>query len=147
MSARRSSSSPTTSTRRSRPPRARAAGASSPPSPSSPARRSPTRRTRPTFLASKLTRESEPAGLRELYAALLRVRAELPHGDADPIAFDEHAGWLRAGRGPYTILANFSQRDVHVPLDGPAETVLTTHHATLEPGFVVLPALSGALLK
>ena len=27
------------------------------------------------------------------------------------------------------------------------ETVLTTHHATLEPGFVVLPALSGALLK
>ena len=49
--------------------------------------------------------------------------------------------------GEYTLLANFSQRDVHVPLEGTMETVLTTHHATLEPGFVVLPALSGALLK
>ena len=27
------------------------------------------------------------------------------------------------------------------------ETVLATHHATLDPGFVVLPAQSGALLK
>jgi maltooligosyltrehalose trehalohydrolase len=100
-----------------------------------------------TFRASKLTREGEPPGLRDLYAALLRARAELPHGEADPIDFDEHAGWLRAGRGPYTLLANFSQRDVHVPVEGTVETVLTTHHATLEPGFVVLPALSGALLK
>jgi maltooligosyltrehalose trehalohydrolase len=100
-----------------------------------------------TFRASKLTGEGEPAGLRDLYAALLRTRAALPHGEADPIAFDEHAGWLRAGRGPYTLLANFSQRDVHVPLEGTVETVLATHHATLEPGFVVLPALSGALLK
>jgi maltooligosyltrehalose trehalohydrolase len=100
-----------------------------------------------TFRASKLTRAGEPAGLRDLYAALLRARAALPHGEADPIAFDEHAGWLRGGRGPYTLLANFSQRDVHVPVDGTLETVLTTHHATLEPGFVVLPALSGALLR
>jgi maltooligosyltrehalose trehalohydrolase len=100
-----------------------------------------------TFRASKLTGKGEPAGLRDLYAALLRTRAALPHGEADPIAFDEHAGWLRAGRGPYTLLANFSQRDVHVPLEGTVETVLATHHATLEPGFVVLPALSGALLK
>ena len=37
--------------------------------------------------------------------------------------------------------------DVDVPLEGAVETVLTTHHVTLEPGFVVLPALSGALLK
>ena len=36
-----------------------------------------------TFRASKLTREGEPEGLRELYAALLRARAELPHGDVD----------------------------------------------------------------
>jgi maltooligosyltrehalose trehalohydrolase len=100
-----------------------------------------------TFRASKLTRAGEPAGLRDLYAALLRARAALPHGEADPIAFDEHAGWLSAGRGPYTLLANFSQRDVHVPVEGTVETVLTTHHATLEPGFVVLPALSGALLR
>ena len=100
-----------------------------------------------TFLASKLTREGEPAGLRELYAALLRARAELPPGDATEIAFDEHAGWLRLRRGPFTLLANFSQRDVHVPVEDTLETVLATHHATLEPGFVVLPGLSGALLK
>jgi len=100
-----------------------------------------------TFLASKLTREGEPAGLRELYAALLRARAELPPGDATDIAFDEHAGWLRLRRGPYTLLANFSQQDVHVPVEDTLETVLATHHATLEPGFVVLPGLSGALLK
>ena len=100
-----------------------------------------------TFRASKLTREGEPESLRELYAALLRARAELPYGDFEAIDLDEHAGWLRARRGRYTLLANFSQRDVHVPLEGTAETVLTTHHATLEPGFVVLPALSGALLK
>jgi maltooligosyltrehalose trehalohydrolase len=100
-----------------------------------------------TFLASKLTREGEPAGLRELYAALLRTRAELPPGDATDIAFDEHAGWLRLRRGPYTLLANFSQRDAHVPVEDTLETVLATHHATLEPGFVVLPGLSGALLK
>ncbi|HET8953896.1 MAG TPA: malto-oligosyltrehalose trehalohydrolase [Solirubrobacteraceae bacterium] len=99
-----------------------------------------------TFRASKLTREGEPPGLRDLYAALLRARAALPGGEADSIDFDEHAGWLRVGRGPYTLLANFSQRDVHVPVEGTLETVLTTHHATLEPGFVVLPALSGALL-
>jgi maltooligosyltrehalose trehalohydrolase len=98
-----------------------------------------------TFEASKLTREGED--LRELYAALLRARAALPPGDADPIDFDEHAGWLRAGRGGFTLLANFSQRDVHVPVEGTVETVLATHHATLEPGFVVLPPLSGALVR
>ncbi len=100
-----------------------------------------------TFRASKLTRAGEPEGLRDLYAALLRARAELPYGDFDAIDFDEHAGWLRARRGPFVLLANFSQRDVHVPVEETLETVLATHHATLEPGFVVLPALSGALLK
>ena len=100
-----------------------------------------------TFEASKLTREGAPAGLRELYAALLRARSTLPPGEADPIAYDEHAGWLLAGCGAFTVLANFSRRDVHVPLERTVATVLATHHATLEPGFVVLPPLSGALLK
>ena len=100
-----------------------------------------------TFMASKLTREGEPDGIRELYAALLRARTALPPGEADPISFDEHAGWLRAGRGELTLLANFSQRDVHVPFERTVETVLATHHATLEPGFVVLSPLSGALLR
>jgi maltooligosyltrehalose trehalohydrolase len=100
-----------------------------------------------TFERSKLTREGEPAGIRDLYAALLRARAEIGPGDADLIEFDEHAGWLRVRRNRHVLLANFSRRDVHVPVDGSLETVVTTHHTTLEPGFVVLPPQSGALLK
>jgi maltooligosyltrehalose trehalohydrolase len=100
-----------------------------------------------TFAASKLTRQGSPHGIGELYAALLEVRRELPPGDVDAIDFDEHAGWLRVRRGPYVLVANFSRRDSHVPLDGTAEAVVATGHVTLEPGFVVLPTLSGALLR
>ena len=100
-----------------------------------------------TFERSKLTRTGEPEGLLELHAALLRARAAIGPGDAEAIDFDEHAGWLRVRRGGHVLLANFSQRDVHVPVEGSLETVVATHHATLEPGFVVLPPQSGALLK
>ncbi len=100
-----------------------------------------------TFAASKLTRSGEPEGLRDLYAALLAARRELPPGDADAVEFDEHSGWLRVHRGPYLLVANFSRRDVHVPVDETAEPVLATGHRTLEPGFVVLRPLSGALVR
>jgi maltooligosyltrehalose trehalohydrolase len=100
-----------------------------------------------TFDASKLTREGEPAGLRELHAALLRARRELPPGDADAIEHDEHAGWLRVRRGPFVLLASFSRRDSHVPLDGSAELVVAAGHVTLEPGYVLLSPLSGALVR
>jgi maltooligosyltrehalose trehalohydrolase len=60
-----------------------------------------------TFAASKLTREGEPPGLRELYAALLRLRAELAGDEADA-AHD--ARRLTVKRGPYRILANFSEQ-------------------------------------
>jgi maltooligosyltrehalose trehalohydrolase len=100
-----------------------------------------------TFEASKLTGEGEPAGLRDLYAALLRARRELPAGDADAIDFDEHAGWLRVRRGDRTLVANFSRVASHVPFAGPAEVVLATHDATLEPGYVVLPPRSGVLVR
>jgi maltooligosyltrehalose trehalohydrolase len=100
-----------------------------------------------TFERSKLTRSGEPDGLRDLYAALLRVRRELPRGDAGAIEFDEHAGWLRVSRGPFTLLTNFARTPVHVPVEGTVETVLTTHHTTLEPGFVILPPVSGALVR
>jgi maltooligosyltrehalose trehalohydrolase len=100
-----------------------------------------------TFAASTLTREGSPDGLRDLYARLLEARAHLPLGDADDIAFDEHAGWLRVRRGPYVLVANFSRGDVHVPVESTAELVVATTHATLEPGYVVLPPLSGALVR
>jgi maltooligosyltrehalose trehalohydrolase len=102
---------------------------------------------RATFEASKLTREGSPEGLRELYETLLRVRRDLPPGDADDIEFDEHAGWLRVQRGPYALVANFSRNDLHVPVDATVEPVVATAHFTLEPGFVVLGALSGALVR
>jgi maltooligosyltrehalose trehalohydrolase len=98
-----------------------------------------------TFAHSKLTRED--GGLRALYAQLLEARRQLPVGDADAIAFDEHEGWLRVHRGPYAMVANFSRRDTHVPVEGTAELVVPTRHATLEPGYVVLPPLSGALVR
>ena len=100
-----------------------------------------------TFERSKLTRAGEPPGLDALHRALLRARRELPPGDADDIDFDEHAGWLRVQRRPFTLLANFADGDVHVPVDHTLETVLATHRATLEPGYVILPPLSGALLR
>ena len=71
-----------------------------------------------TFEASKLTRTGEPDGLRDLYAAAARVRRELPPGDAEPIDFDEHAGWLRVRRGPFVLVANFSRRAVPRPAGG-----------------------------
>jgi maltooligosyltrehalose trehalohydrolase len=100
-----------------------------------------------TFERSKLTRAGEPAGLRDLHGALLAARRELPPGDADRIEFDEHAGWLRVDRGPFTLLAGFSRRPMHVPLDGSAEVVVATGRPTLEPGYVVLEPLSGALVR
>jgi maltooligosyltrehalose trehalohydrolase len=100
-----------------------------------------------TFAVSKLTRTGEPEGLRELYADLLRARRDLPPGDADAIDFDEHSGWLRVRRGPYALVAAFSREPVHVPLDGTAEPVVAAGHVTLEPGYVALGPLSGALVK
>jgi maltooligosyltrehalose trehalohydrolase len=100
-----------------------------------------------TFEASKLTRTGSPEGIRELYETLLRVRRDLPPGDADAVEFDEHSGWLRVQRGGYALVANFSRRDLHVPVDGTVEPVVATAHFTLEPGFVVLTALSGALVR
>jgi maltooligosyltrehalose trehalohydrolase len=100
-----------------------------------------------TFARSKLTREGEPAGLRELHARLLRLRRELPLGDAGEIAHDEHAGWLAVQRGEHTLLANFARKPVHVPRPEAEEVVLATAPPTQEPGFLVLPPLSGALVR
>jgi maltooligosyltrehalose trehalohydrolase len=101
-----------------------------------------------TFERSKLTRVSEPEGIRELYAELLAVRRELPPGDADSVDYDEHAGWLRVVRGDFTLVANFAGVRAHIPVEGTVDAVLTTHHhTTLEPGFVILPPRAGALLR
>jgi maltooligosyltrehalose trehalohydrolase len=100
-----------------------------------------------TFRRSKLTGEGDPPGLRDLHVRLIAARRAIGPGDADAVDHDEHQGWLRARRNGTTLLANLSREDVHVPVDGAVELVLATHHATLEPGYAVLPALSGALVR
>jgi maltooligosyltrehalose trehalohydrolase len=101
-----------------------------------------------TFERSKLTREGEPEGMLELHERLLRARREwLPPGDADEVTYDERQGWLAVRRGEYTLLANFGRTPVHVPRERTEEVLLATREPTLEPGFVVLPALAGALVR
>jgi maltooligosyltrehalose trehalohydrolase len=98
-----------------------------------------------TFERSKLRRRGEPA-LRELYAELLRVRRELPRGDADEVEFDEEARWLRVRRGPFALVCNFARAAARVPAPGATEVVLATHDASVD-GAVSLPALAGALVR
>jgi maltooligosyltrehalose trehalohydrolase len=100
-----------------------------------------------TFERSKLTGEGEPPGLRELHARLLDARRSLGPGEPGAVDFDEHQGWLRVRRGAHLVLANLSRAPVHVPCEGTVEPVLATHHATFEPGYVLLPPLSGALVR
>ena len=85
-------------------------------------------------------------GLRDLYARLLEARRAIGPGEAHA-DFDEHQGWLRVRRGDHLVLANFSRNQVHVPVDRAVELELATHHATVEPGHVVLPPLAGALVR
>jgi len=65
-----------------------------------------------TFAASKLTREGEPDGMRELYAAALALRADLA-GEEAHAELDGRR--LTVRRGPYRVLANFA--DEPWPLD------------------------------
>jgi maltooligosyltrehalose trehalohydrolase len=99
-----------------------------------------------TFERSKLQREGEPDGLRDLYARLIEARRAIGPGEAYA-DYDEHLGWLKVRRGEHLVLANFSRNPVHVPVDRAVELELATHHATVEPGHVVLPPLAGALVR
>jgi maltooligosyltrehalose trehalohydrolase len=97
-----------------------------------------------TFERSKLTRAGDPE-LATLYAELIRTRRTIT-GEA-MTAFDERAGWLTVERGQHTLMANLSRTAVHVPREHVNEIVLATHELTLEPGFVAMPPLSGALVR
>ncbi len=99
-----------------------------------------------TFARSKLTRDGEPDGLRDLYRELIRTRRSLAGGDVRA-EFDERAGWLAVQRDEHVLLANLSRQPVHVPREHVEEVVLATHAPTLEPGFVSLAPLSGALVR
>ncbi len=89
-----------------------------------------------TFARSKLTREGEPDGMRELYAAALALRADLAGEEAQAEAEGRR---LTVRRGPFRMLANFS--DEPWPLDG--EPVLTA--GEVRDG--ALAPLAGAVIR
>ncbi len=100
-----------------------------------------------TFERSKLTRERDE-GLAELFATLLRVRRDLPN-DEVVTDFDEQARWLTVDRGPFRLACNFADARRAVPAGvGHSEVVLATADgAVLRNGAVMLPSLSGALVR
>jgi maltooligosyltrehalose trehalohydrolase len=98
-----------------------------------------------TFERSKLTRERD-AELQALYAELIRTRRTLQPGDG-AVEFDERAGWISMRRGEHTLIGNLSRTPVHVPREHVDHVVLATHEPTLEPGFIAMPPLSGALVR
>ena len=147
-SARRSSSSPTTSTRRSPTPRARAAGASSPPSPSS--RRGGARSAGPRHVRAL---QAHPRGRARRACATStrrcsRARRDRPAGEATTSTSTSTPAGCAVRRGEHSLLANFSRETVHVPRR--ARRRARARHAPrrrVEPGYVVLPPLSGALVR
>jgi maltooligosyltrehalose trehalohydrolase len=100
---------------------------------------------RATFERSKLTRERDPA-IADLYAALLRVRGQLPRGEV-VTHHDEDARWLTVDRGPYRLCCNFADGPRRIPLAGHAEVVLATDSAEPRAGHVLLAPKTGALLR
>jgi maltooligosyltrehalose trehalohydrolase len=99
-----------------------------------------------TFLDSKLTRQRDPA-LAHLYARLLEARLLLPAGDADEIAFDEDARWLRVRRGSFELVCNFASAARRVPCLGTSVELATHGAPAVIDGSVELPGLSGALIS
>ncbi len=99
-----------------------------------------------TFERSKLTRERDDR-LTALYAELLRIRAELPPGDADAISFDEEERWLRVRRSPFELVCNFGSGELELPCAAARLVLATVGQVALEDGRVHLPPLSGALIK
>jgi len=100
-----------------------------------------------TFARSKLTRRRDPA-LAELYRALLTLRRRIPPGaEAEGIAFDDEARWLRLRRGPFELICNFAAGPVTLPAVG--ALALVTHPAAtaLSDGRLTLPKLAGAALE
>jgi maltooligosyltrehalose trehalohydrolase len=100
-----------------------------------------------TFERSKLTRARDPE-LAALYRRLLEVRRRLPpaDADADAVDFDEEARWLRAHRGPFEVVCNFSPTRRRVPCAGRTVALATHGEPTVSEGGVDLEPMSGALI-
>jgi maltooligosyltrehalose trehalohydrolase len=99
-----------------------------------------------TFEDSKLTRQGDPA-VAELYRRLLALRRELPAGDPDEIAYDEAERWLTVTRGPFQIVANFSDTKQSLAARGYSLTLPSSPEVKLSRGKLELAPKTGAVLK
>jgi len=99
-----------------------------------------------TFQRSKLTRHEDP-GLARLYRDLLVARRALPAGDVDEVRVSEDDRWLVARRGEHEIAANFGSGPVRIVCRGAAIELTAGAAAQLHDGALVLPAMSGALIR
>jgi maltooligosyltrehalose trehalohydrolase len=99
-----------------------------------------------TFERSKLTRHVQPS-IARLYQDLLRVRRELPRGDADAIDFDEAERWLRVRRGAFEIVCNFASERRRVPCQGMSVVLCTHSPPQVTGGEIELDPLAGALAR
>jgi maltooligosyltrehalose trehalohydrolase len=99
-----------------------------------------------TFARSKLTRREQP-GLRDLYARLLALRAQLGQAEVEDAVADERRRTLLVRRAGVELACNFAREERRIPVAG-GELVLGTHDgARLDGGEVVLPALAGAVVR
>jgi maltooligosyltrehalose trehalohydrolase len=99
-----------------------------------------------TFERSKLTRRRDPE-IAALYSKLIQARRRLPRGDADAIAHDEAARWLRLRRGPYELICNFSSEVLDLACAGDSLELATDAGAGLAEGYLRLPPMSGAMIR
>jgi maltooligosyltrehalose trehalohydrolase len=98
-----------------------------------------------TFERSKLTREGDP-GLRDFFRDLLRIRRELPPGDAEAIEFEDAERWLRVQRGRFELVCNFSTQARRLSCEGTTVRLSTRGKPRVSDGCVELEPRSGALI-
>jgi maltooligosyltrehalose trehalohydrolase len=98
------------------------------------------------FARSKLTRRRDP-GLERLYRELIALRPTLPRGSPAETEYDELARWLIVRRADYELVCNFGSGPATIPCHGQTVALTAGGEASLRPGSIKLPAMSGALIR
>ena len=92
----------------------------------------------------------DPAGgdpeMRPYYQALIVLRRQMPAGEPQ-VRFDEDGGWIGARRGPFEVVGNFSDETTEVDVDARDVVLATGDGVALAGGRLLLPSLSGAVVR
>ena len=106
----------------------------------------PDPQARETFARSVLERSAGDPLVRALYRALLEIRRGLP---ADPprVRFDEAGRWIAMERGDLEVVGNFGRHDAEVAVAAAQMVIPTREDVVLLDGRLVLPPLSGAVVR